>query len=73
MKAIIQETSKRNSSYRNVHYMWQMEKCMQICLIKKKKKDSETIVLKLLGFDSYDLEWVKSSLWIYKNPFNRYD
>lgn len=72
MKAIIQETSKRNSSYRNVHYMWQMEKCMQICLIKK-KKDSETIVLKLLGFDSYDLEWVKSSLWIYKNPFNRYD
>lgn len=49
MKAIIQETSKRNSSYRNVHYMWQMEKCMQICLIKKKKKDSETIVLKLLG------------------------
>jgi len=37
MKAIIQETSKRNSSYRNVHYMWQMEKCMQICLIKKKK------------------------------------
>lgn len=23
---------------------------------KKKKKDSETIVLKLLGFDSYDLE-----------------
>lgn len=72
MKAIIQETSKRNSSYRNVHYMWQMEKCMQICLAFKKKK-SETIVLRLLGFASYDLEWVKSSLWIYKNPFNRYD
>lgn len=72
MKGIIQETSKRNSSYRNVHYMWQMEKCMQSCLILKKIK-SKTIVLKLLGFDSYDLEWVKSSPWIYKNPFNRYD
>lgn len=57
-----------NESYytRNIKEKFIIQKCTlyvtdgkvhaDLSHLKKKKKDSETIVLKLLGFDSYDLE-----------------
>lgn len=60
-----------NESYytRNIKEKFIIQKCtlyvtdgkVHADLSHFKKINSETIVLKLLGFDSYDLGWVKSS------------